>query len=83
MNVRPVGKAVEPAKVDSRVGEDCERIAGSQVSYAGERPTAQDLLHESMCAAQKLFALTHRQIQNKGVDEAMPLIVAAVAAFSG
>src|SRR5882724_9333730 len=69
LNVRPVGKAVEPAKIDSRVGEDCERIAGSEVGYPGERPTAQDLLHESMCAAEESFALAHRQIQNKGVDE--------------
>src|SRR4029077_8078832 len=64
------------------VGIDRERVTGRYVGDARQRPSAQQLLHNSMRVAEESSALTDWKIQNKCVDEAMPLVVTTVAALA-
>src|SRR6202011_2630609 len=59
LNVWPVGKAVEAAEVDGRIGVYRERVACSDVGDTRKGPPTQHLLRDSMGSAQEVPAVAH------------------------
>ncbi len=78
-----IQQLIESAEFGRRVRIYRERSAGRKVGDAGDGPAAQQLLADSVHVAAVPAALAHRNIQHERVDEAVPLIVATVAAFGG